>query len=147
MLKDNHQLKDIIRNYKDVYTQNHVIHLVCSISSNVSLSNLSAIPSRLDQNISIRQCNNSTDVRRNDVLRRNVNSVVNDTQSSRHSILYPLINNIATDYSNLQPLSNQQLAMYNWLRQVHYQYMQESLQTYVKSRCKYISKFIFRLIH
>lgn len=132
LLKDNHLLKDIIRNYKDVYTQNHVIHLVCSVSNNVSLSSSSTSTSRLEQNVSSRQCSYSADGRRSYGLRhRNViQSIVNNTQSSHQPLLFPPINN-ATD-SNFQSMSNQQLAMYNWLQQVYHQYMQESLRTYVK---------------
>ncbi|XP_058977319.1 homocysteine-responsive endoplasmic reticulum-resident ubiquitin-like domain member 2 protein isoform X2 [Musca domestica] len=150
LLNDNLQLKDVIRSYKDVYTHNHIIHLVytpknlppvppaaATLKKSKPTSSTSPGSNSMASEDGIRQRHTSSSV-------GNTSTNQNGIQNQRNPMGYysqympqstttsggagpPLT---VPDYSqyNMQALAMQQAAMYTWMQQVYTQYMEQCLR-------------------
>ncbi|XP_075154035.1 homocysteine-induced endoplasmic reticulum protein [Haematobia irritans] len=142
LLNDSLQLKDVIRSYKDVYTHNHIIHLVYTPKNlppfvpTTSKKSKPAMPSTGNTNISseegLRQRNTTGNVQRQ--------SPQTTDQMSYYSQYLPqnlLTNGMGAGSPmtvpgygqyNMQAFAMQQAAMYGWMQQVYSQYMEQCLR-------------------
>uniref|UniRef100_A0A1B0A4H1 Ubiquitin-like domain-containing protein n=1 Tax=Glossina pallidipes TaxID=7398 RepID=A0A1B0A4H1_GLOPL len=158
LLNDKLMLKDVIRNYKDVYTHNHIIHLV--YSSKTSYKPVTNLKSKTQLNTStLADGGNSNMSSSLDGLRQRQTATVTQQQPQQQQQQQqpqrqqqqpqqqqlPNITMSQTQFMphlltagvrcpqmgeqyNMQAFATQQVAMYNWMQQIYSQYMEQCLR-------------------
>ncbi|XP_061397710.1 homocysteine-responsive endoplasmic reticulum-resident ubiquitin-like domain member 2 protein [Musca vetustissima] len=154
LLNDNLQLKDVIRSYKDVYTHNHIIHLVYTpknlppVSSSAakakskSTSSISAGASSMSSDDGLRQRHATASAVNASTAVNNQNGGPNAGNPMGYYSQYlpqtavssggadPPLTVPGYSQFNMQALAMQQAAMYTWMQQVYSQYMEQCLRVY-----------------
>uniref|UniRef100_A0A1A9WXN6 Ubiquitin-like domain-containing protein n=1 Tax=Glossina brevipalpis TaxID=37001 RepID=A0A1A9WXN6_9MUSC len=158
LLNDNLMLKDVIRNYKDVYTHNHIIHLVYSNKN--TYKPVTNLKNKTQLNTSTLTEGGNSNMSSLDGLRQRQTATVNQQQHQqqqqqpqRHQQQQqqqqqqqlPNITLSQTQFmpnllaagircpqmserNNMQTFATQQVAMYNWMQQIYSQYMEQCLR-------------------
>uniref|UniRef100_A0A1I8PNJ2 Ubiquitin-like domain-containing protein n=1 Tax=Stomoxys calcitrans TaxID=35570 RepID=A0A1I8PNJ2_STOCA len=150
LLNDNLQLKDVIRSYKDVYTHNHIIHLVYTpknlppfapVASNNLKKSKATSPSTMTSNMSSSSSSSDDGLRQRNTMgnlqRQNAQTTDEMTYYSQYLPQSVLTNGVGagppmtlSGYGqyNMQAMAMQQAAMHSWMQQVYSQYMAQCLR-------------------
>ncbi|XP_073820980.1 homocysteine-induced endoplasmic reticulum protein [Musca autumnalis] len=153
LLNDNLQLKDVIRSYKDVYTHNHIIHLVYTpknlppippASANLKkakpttqvatgASSMSSEDGLRQRHVSGSTVNASTTANTQSGFQNAANAMGYYSQYLQQStgtsgVAGPPLTVPGYNQYNMQALAMQQAAMYTWMQQVYSQYMEQCLR-------------------
>lgn len=155
LLNDSLQLKDVLRSYKDVYTHNHIFHLVYTPKQLLNTTNLNQKSKSMTGNSNAAATAGTTDGLRQrhttataTSTAQNVNSQTsmeqNEQQQQQQQFGFSFAgmsqpcptpsydgssNNVfGYPQFNMQAMATQQAAMHAWMQQVYAQYMEQCLR-------------------